>query len=47
MWLVVGDKAVVKDKIKELGLEMHEIDVDGNIIDQEITTPKKEETPKN
>ncbi|MCF7794729.1 MAG: insulinase family protein [Melioribacteraceae bacterium] len=46
VWVVVGDKAQYQDKLKEFGYEIHEIDVDGNIIDEEIKAPETSETPK-
>ena len=46
VWLVVGDKAQYEEKLKEFNYEIHEIDVDGNIIDKDIKTPEKAELPK-
>lgn len=46
VWLVVGDKTEYEEKLKEFGYEIHEIDVDGNVIDKEINAPKKPETQK-
>ncbi|KUG26091.1 zinc protease [hydrocarbon metagenome] len=46
VWVVVGDKTQYEEKLKEFGYDIHEIDVDGNIIDAEIKTPAKIETPK-
>lgn len=44
VWVVVGDKTQYEEKLKEFGYDIHEIDVDGNIIDAEIKTPAKIET---
>ncbi|MCZ7604105.1 MAG: insulinase family protein [Melioribacteraceae bacterium] len=46
VWIVVGDKTQYEEKLKEFGYDIHEIDVDGNIIDKELKTPTKTETPK-
>lgn len=46
VWVVVGDKTQYEEKLKEFGYDIHEIDVDGNIIDAEIKTPAKIETPQ-
>ncbi len=46
IWVVVGDRIQYEEKLKEFGYDVHEIDVDGNIIDKEIKTPSKTESPK-
>ncbi len=46
VWLVVGDKAQYQEKLKEFGYEILEIDVHGNIIEENIKSPKKEEISK-
>lgn len=45
-WMIVGDKTQYADKLEEFGYEIKEIDVDGNIIEDEIKTPVQTETPK-
>ncbi|MBZ0178903.1 MAG: insulinase family protein [Melioribacteraceae bacterium] len=45
-WMIVGDKTQYADKLKEFGYEIKEIDVDGNIIEDELKTPVQKETPK-
>ncbi len=46
-WLIVGDKAQYIEKLEELGIEIKEVDVDGNIINEDIETPKPTESPIN
>lgn len=46
-WLIVGDKVQYIEKLEELGIEIKEIDVDGNIINEDIETPKSTEAPTN
>ncbi|MCP5061498.1 MAG: insulinase family protein, partial [Ignavibacteriae bacterium] len=43
-WVVVGDKEKVEAGLNQLGLEVKLIDVDGNVIETELKTPKKSET---
>ena len=43
--MIVGDKTVFEDKLKTLGIEVREIDPDGNVIDQEIKKPDVKEQP--
>jgi zinc protease len=45
VWLIVGDKEKYADKLKEFGLKIHEIDVDGNIINEDMKVPEKKESP--
>ncbi len=45
VWLIVGDKTEYEEKFKTVGIEVHEIDVDGNIINDDIETPQSAETP--
>ena len=46
VWLIVGDKSEYEEKLKSAGIEVHEIDVDGNIIIAELETPKSTESSK-
>ena len=46
VWLIVGDKTEYEEKLKTAGIEVHEIDVDGNIINEDLETPKSTESPK-
>lgn len=45
-WIVVGDKEKVEAGLKQLGMDVKLIDVDGNIIEEELKTPTKTETSK-
>ncbi|MBI9073722.1 MAG: insulinase family protein [Melioribacteraceae bacterium] len=47
VWLIVGDKTVYQEKLKAAGIEVHEIDVDGNIINEDLEVPQTTENPKN
>ncbi|MBU0475760.1 MAG: insulinase family protein [Bacteroidetes bacterium] len=46
VWMIVGDKTQYEDKLKASGIEVHEIDVDGNIINDELEVPKPVESIK-
>lgn len=44
-WMVVGDKTQYADKLKDLNIDIVEIDVDGNVIDKDLKAPDKTEAP--